>query len=200
MTKRKQVTADAIRVVAYNFWSDTRGARLQAILGDESRIDSIANVICLTPLLHHWWGLAIVGFEPLEKLPNGTRVRIRWLRKTSFTVKDSVPLDTNPNDHLHLPAIEGSFGIRDLRSGHPIPDGSIFDFTAESPAMEVSYELLELQWDLLRMAALCGAAEAANDDSWDPEGEDPVYEAQRELAELELEETGDMGFGTGAHG
>ena len=104
-----------------------------------------------------------MALEPVERLSNGTRVRLRWLRQTSFTVWDRVPLNTNPNDHLHPPNVPGSFNIRDLPSGHPIPDGSVFDLTSDYGEMHVSYDLLQLQWDLLRMAALCGAAEAADD-------------------------------------
>jgi hypothetical protein len=32
-------------------------------------------------------------------------------------------------------------------------------------------EILELQWDLLRITALSGAAEAAQDPSWDPDND-----------------------------
>ena len=50
--------------------------------------------------------------------------------------------------------------------------------------MEVLYEPWKLRWDLLGMAALRGAAEAANDDC-DPERGVSVHEARRELEELE---------------
>lgn len=70
--------------------------------------------------------------------------------------------------------------MRDLTTGHPIIDGSVFDLTSEDPATEASYVLLELQWDLLRLAALSGAAEAADDPQWDPEAEDPVFSMERE--------------------
>ena len=176
--------------VIRTFWGPERNSRLQDLLSDSAKIDSVHNTICLTPLLHHWWGLAYIAFEPLEKLRNGTRVRLRWLRQTSFSVWERVPLNADPYDHLHPPSVAGSFDIRDLRSGHPIPDGSIFDLTSDDPETEVSYDLLELQWDILRMAALCGAAEAADDPKWDPEAQDPVYAAERLLQELRLEEEG----------
>lgn len=172
------------------YWGEARNRRLQDLLSDNAEIYSARNAICLSPLLHHWWGLGYIALEPLEKLPNGTRVRLRWLRRTSFSVWDKVPLDTNPNDYLHPPLVAGSFSIRDLRSGHSILDGSTFDLTSDDPLTEVSYDLLELQWDLLCMAVLCGAAEAADDPSWNPVDEDPVYSAEKLMRELELEEGG----------
>ena len=51
--------------------------------------------------------------------------------------------------------------------------------------MEVPDESWKLRWDLLGMAALRGAAEAANDDDCDPERGDSVYEARGELEEPE---------------
>lgn len=185
------------------FWSQARNSRLQVLLSDDAEIDSARNTICLNPLLHHWWGLGYMALEPLEKLLNGTRVRLRWLHRTSFSVWDKVPLDTDPNNHLHPPSVAGSFGIRDFRSGRPILDGSIFDLTSDDPTTEVSYDLLQLQWDLLRMAVLCGAAEAADDPNWNPEDEDPVYAGEKLMRELELEEGGgsvEYEHGTAAHG
>lgn len=159
-----------------------------ALLSNDGEIDSVRNTICLSPLLHHWWGLGYIAFEPLEKLPNGTRVRFRWLCRTRFSVWDKVPLDTDPNDHLHRPSVHSSFAIRDFHSGHPILDGLVVDLTSDDPMTEVSYDLLQLQWDLLRMTVLCGAAEAADDPNWDPESEDPVCAGEKLMRELELED------------
>lgn len=171
-----------------NFWGQARNSRLQTLLANNTQVDSARNAICLSPLLHHWWGRGYIAFEPLEKLHNGTRVRVRWLRRTGFSVSDRVPLDTDPTDHLHPPSIAGSLDIVDSCSGHPVLDRSVLDFTSDDPGTEVSHDLLQLQWDLLRMAVLCGAFEATDDPYWDPEDEDPVYAAEKLMRELELEE------------
>jgi hypothetical protein len=134
-------------------------------------------MICLEPLLHRWWGRAYFGLEPIERLPNGTRVCLRWLRKAKFSVRDRVRLDTDPRDHASYmyPEERGVIGMRDFHSGHPLVDGSTFDLTSTDKSTEVSFDLLELQWYLLQMAALCGAAEAADDPTWNPE-DDPTID------------------------
>lgn len=185
-------------MVISNFWGEERNSRLQALVSNDAEINSVRNTICLNPLLHHWWGLGYMALEPLEKLANGTRVRVRWLRRTIFTVWDKVPLDTDPNDHLRPPSVAGSLVVRDVRSGHPILDGSVFDLTSNYPTREVSYDLLQLQWDLLRMTVLCGAAEAADDSNWNPEDEDPVYSAEKLLQEMEEERRGSVEYGRGS--
>ena len=94
---------------------------------------------------------------------------MRWLTRANFSVTDKLDLDTDPRGYLSRPSDLGIVGVRDLRSGHPLMDGAVFDLTSDSPATEVSFELLGLQWDLLRVAAMCGAAGAAGDPGWEPE-------------------------------
>jgi hypothetical protein len=187
LTRCKIRFANAIETIIGGFWNSERASRVIDLVSDNSIIDSVSNMICLESQLHRWWSLAYLAFEPLEKLPNGTRVRIRWLPRTGFSVIQGINLDTDPRDHLHKPLEVGVIGMRDLRSGHPLVDGSVVDLTSEDPDTEVSYDLLALQWDILRMAALCGAAEAADDPSWDPDAEDPVYDADRWIQEMDEE-------------
>ncbi|CAK7275585.1 hypothetical protein SEPCBS119000_006752, partial [Sporothrix epigloea] len=52
------------------------------------------------------------------------------------------------------------------KSGLPLETGQIFTIRAEDPEDLPSFELLELQWDLLRIAAMSGPAEA-QDEEWD---------------------------------
>ena len=50
------------------------------------------------------------------------------------------------------------------------------------------FRLVCLRWDVIRMAVLCGGVEAAGDPEWKPEDEDPIYESEKLMLELELEE------------
>ncbi|CAK7273591.1 hypothetical protein SEPCBS119000_005739 [Sporothrix epigloea] len=58
------------------------------------------------------------------------------------------------------------------KSGLPLETGQIFTIRAENPEDLPSFDLLEMQWDLLRIAAMSGAAEA-QDEGWDEDEEDP---------------------------
>lgn len=130
-------------------------------------------MVCLEPLLHNWWGKAYFALEPVEKLPNGTRVCLRWLPRTNLSVHERLPLNSDPRNYMNPPGEPGVVGMRDFVSGHPLLDGATFDLTSEDSELEVSFDMLELQWDLLRMAALCGAADAADDPNWNPGDDDP---------------------------
>ena len=46
----------------------------------------------------------------------------------------------------------------------PIETGQTFVIRAEKPEDLPSFELLELQWNLLRVAAICGAADIRDQD------------------------------------
>ncbi|SPO05246.1 uncharacterized protein DNG_07933 [Cephalotrichum gorgonifer] len=190
VTRRKNRFISAIKTILGTFWSPERASRLRDILSDNAVIDSARNMLCLEPQLHYWWGLGYLALEPLEELPNGSRVRLRWLTQTRFTVREKIDLGTDPRDHLVQPSATGVVGMRDLRTGRPLLDGSIFELTTQDLTTKDSHELLQLQWDLLKTAAMCGAAEAADDPSWDPEAEDPQYVAEQELLELEEEAKG----------
>ena len=59
-------------------WDSVALERLQKLLTKEGNIvDTARNMIALTPTLHHWWRRAYWGFEPVEQLKDGVRIRIR---------------------------------------------------------------------------------------------------------------------------
>jgi hypothetical protein len=75
-------------------------------------------------------------------------------------------------------------GISDFRTHRPILDGQIIDITSEDESARPSIEIWSLQWDLLRMASLCGAVEAVADLTWDPRDDDTMNQYIEELEEL----------------
>lgn len=168
--KRRGLLSDALQSILGMFWTSARGARLQALITDNAHIlDTAKNMICLTPTLHSWWANAYFALEPYEQLPNGVRIRLRWLKKTAFVPWQAMPEPrTDPRDYLNWPGEqEGILGIVDFESGHPLIDGSLFDLVSDDVDTQVSWDLIEIQWDLLRMAALSGAGEVADDPRWD---------------------------------
>jgi hypothetical protein len=42
----------------------------------------------------------MIGFEPIEKIENGIRLRFRWLPKTKLAIKEEVAWDLNPFECL----------------------------------------------------------------------------------------------------
>lgn len=153
------------------YWGAALSDRLGSLrTGNGNIVDSPKNMICLSPLLHYWWGKAYFAFEPYERLPDGIRVRFRWLTKSRFEgVQTLDSLDHDPRTCLHEPDQQGFIEARVAKSDHPILDGTFIDLTADSPEDQASWDLMQLQYDLLRMSALSGPGEAADDPNWEPD-------------------------------
>lgn len=60
----------------------------------------------------------------------------------------------NGNDSNESPVL-----LAHRQSGIPVETGQVFTTTAKDPKALPSYELLELQWNILQLAAMSGAAD-----------------------------------------
>jgi hypothetical protein len=146
-------------------------------------------MVALEPLLHRWWGKALIGFEPIEKIEKGIRVRYRWLPKTTLAMKDKVAFDLSPLDCLQpYSDQDGYIAMSHPKTHRPIVDGTIIDITAQDESAIPSWDIFSLQWDLIRMASLCGAAEASDDD-WESDDDDeaPWAKAAKTTDDLHLD-------------
>ncbi|OBR06228.1 Integral membrane protein [Colletotrichum higginsianum IMI 349063] len=129
------------------------------------------NMISLSCEFHRLWSRAMVALEPVEVARDGTWiiVQVRWMHgskldrrrldKTSREVKQ-VDIDMDVKDILQPLANEHNVPIRiiDLETQRYIKDGHKFKIKSEDPAFLPSEDLLRLQYNLCRMAALTGAA------------------------------------------
>lgn len=172
-------TATGLAVYA-DLWGEQVFSRLEDLLVKEGNIiDTAKNMVALQPLLHRWWSKAIIGFEPIEKMENGIRLRFRWLRKTGLLMKDEVLLHTNPLTRLQpYSDKDGHIGIQHAKTGRPIVDGTVIEIVAQDASAIPNWEIFSLQWDLLRMTTMCGAAEAIDEDDWESEDDDDVQLAK----------------------
>jgi hypothetical protein len=170
-------------------WGDEARERMTHLLiGDGNIIDTASNMVALAPHLHRWWGMASFGLEPIEKIERGIRLRFRWLPRTGLAMGSQIPLDSDPREFLSLSRQVGNTAAHDSGTSRPIKDGHIFDITAKTlPANPddksavaydestvPSWDLFCLQWDLVRMASLCGAAEVVDEGDCDEDDDDGV--------------------------
>lgn len=148
-------------------WSDAIYDRIKRLLlGDNNIIDTAPNMVALSPLLHRWWGMALFGLEPVEKIEKGIRLRFRWLKRTGLRMREPTQLDADPLQVFLPPPVldaDGIVAVHRTETGRPIVDGEIVDITAEDESAVPNWDLFSLQWDLIRMASLCGAAEDDKD-------------------------------------
>lgn len=87
-----------------------------------------------------------------------------WLRATPLKPKDIVRGDQDILVQAGLTDQKWGANLAHRKSGVPIQTGQTFIIRADDPEDLPSFELLELQWNLLRIAAICGAAEATDED------------------------------------
>lgn len=152
-------------------WGEERCLQVESLLfGDgNSIVDTAQNMVALSPLLHRWWEEGAIAFEPLCRLRRGVRLGFRWLRNPPAGMDTRISLDTDPRRDVSGAHDGGSANLRHLDSGRLILDGEIIDIVSEDPTAIPSFEVFQLQWDLLRMARLSGAAQAEKDGTWDPD-------------------------------
>ncbi|KAK7426425.1 hypothetical protein QQZ08_007020 [Neonectria magnoliae] len=150
---------------------------LRLLMDNENIIDTAQNMVALSPYMHKLWRTAKFGLEPISKIEKGIRVRFRWLHRTGLTMKNQVQLDLDPRMVLQtgsnsIPAAQNSKTFR------PILDGEMIDITAKdkpsdpddnsAPTYDEStvpnWDVFFLQWDLARIASLCGAGEEVDED------------------------------------
>ncbi|CAK7269539.1 hypothetical protein SEPCBS119000_003619 [Sporothrix epigloea] len=159
-------------------------ARLASLWGDEkadawSRVssspivtESPQNLLCLTRQHVSYWQKCRLALRPIRTLdPCTIKVQLHWLRRAGTTP------DAPSTESLHdLSLLCGggkdgndidfhSWGEQPLahrKSGLPLRTGQIFTIRAQDPEDLPSYDLLDMRWNLQRIAVMSGAI--------DPEG------------------------------
>ncbi|TQN67011.1 hypothetical protein CSHISOI_08442, partial [Colletotrichum shisoi] len=142
---------------------------------DYEGYDRPRNMISLNCAFHTFWGKAMVALEPIETGKDGTWiiVQVRWMHNSKLGSRfdkerqtaQHVDINLDVKDILEPLSNEHNVPIRiiNLESQRYIKDGHRFKITSEDPELLPSEDLLRLQYNLCRMAALVGAAEPDDD-------------------------------------
>ena len=139
------------------FWPPERiNSWREAIL--PSGPDSCINMICLSPNLHRLWNLAKFAMKPVDA-PNKRTVRVQffWLHSLrGIRLENPLDLLTRPN----LTPTQTPCEARTDGSGI-LASGDIIELTTDDPETKPlpSLALMEMQWVLMRLAAMCAAGE-----------------------------------------
>lgn len=177
--RHPQRTKTSLYTTLYGLWGDDRRARLEPLLvGQNNIVDTASNMIALDPRLHRLWAKGIIAFQPIALMENGVRLRFRWMGRISPHTWENMDAAAfvafDPREVLTRPQGEGSLVVRNAETGRPILDGEIIEVTSQDKSVIPNFEILQFQWDLLRMACLSGAAEAVDKGlPWDPKFDDP---------------------------
>lgn len=146
-----------------------------------SSSDQSWNMLSLSPLLHVWWARPYFGLEYLGRLPPDSddlvsvELRFRWLLRDKFIRPETAILLDKERDYHNclLSRIWSSpdnhtIAARFITSGRQVLTGHTF--FVRIPAQHVSKFIaaIKVQWALTQVAAMCGFAEAEDDDN-DPD-------------------------------
>ncbi|KAL2173476.1 uncharacterized protein P884DRAFT_264956 [Thermothelomyces heterothallicus CBS 202.75] len=155
-----------INMILTQFWGPEKSMAWRRIFEDAGISNSPKNGISMSHQIHFWFDNAKFALKPLRQTPEGIVVQWHWLKES--ILKPLVHI--RPNDDILLQAgvTDQNWGkglIAHRESGVRIQTGQTFLLRRHEEMP--SWELLELHWDLLRVAAICGAADVTDDYYYD---------------------------------
>ena len=143
------------------FWGSDKSMAWRRVFEDAGITQTAKNGISMSHQIHFWFDNARFALKPLRETPEGIVVQWHWLKRSILKPLTYI----RPNEDILLQA-----GVMDLNwgdnlahreSGVRIQTGQTFLFRRHEEMP--SWELLEMQWNLLRVAAICGAADVSDD-------------------------------------
>ena len=149
-----------------HFWGEEKAETWHTLYENSEISQSLSNYLSLNHQLHFWFEKARFALKPLSQTDTAITVQFHWLRQTTLQPWNQVDYSGEALldlANLRTPATWG-FGLAHRASGVPIQTGQTFVIWAENPEDLPSFDLLELQWNLLRAAAICGAADVSDDE------------------------------------
>ncbi|KAK0753547.1 hypothetical protein B0T18DRAFT_397135 [Schizothecium vesticola] len=167
--------------------------------------DMAWNMVCLNRQLHDWWGRAQIGFRPLGIVDGDNteekkvQVQLYWMPTNLRSSRTAVPYEAKvlPRDVDKLKdrlnevrtrpqaAAETGGWYAVCRTalgdpswpGHPVMTGDIFEWSVKTADAGKMKKAFELQWALIRIAAIAGGAGPATWDEEDDEDHGSAVEA-----------------------
>ncbi|KAJ5160416.1 uncharacterized protein N7482_007420 [Penicillium canariense] len=153
------------------FWGVDEVRRWKTqILGAGETFDTekVQNMMALACHVDIYWDQPICAFRPIRVNGDNTRMDIafHWLPLPDKKTRriDKVPIDEHPYPGMYertgfTDSPGENISVFDMKTRVVIPSGHIFTITTDDPVQKPlpSFQLLELQWILTRIAAMQGA-------------------------------------------
>ncbi|KAL7933208.1 hypothetical protein V8C35DRAFT_327955 [Trichoderma chlorosporum] len=134
------------------FWGRETATRICALIRYEDILESPQNMMCLNRQLAWWFNNGKIAFKPVRVAETRSlAIEFHWLKRGNMVPADIIT--QSPNSFWAVAS--APIGGRDSRC---LVSGKSYSFYKTCGGIEPpSFELLQLSWDLLRAAAICGA-------------------------------------------
>lgn len=151
------VLSDLLKI----WWGKEKAGRWSALFQDQGVTESAQNLVCLNHQLHWWFHNAKFALKPPRKTEDGgVVVQFHWLKANGLKPHRPLRGGLSFSDILSEAGLSDNDAWGDKlahrKSGLPLQTGQTFVLGAKYPEQAPSFELLQLSWDLLRVAAICG--------------------------------------------
>ncbi len=187
-TTRQSKNFYHLNALLQSFWGMDKALAWRALYENPAITQSLANYLFLGHQLHFWFDNTRFALKPLFQTQSTITVQFHWLRRTWLLPETEIEVS---GDRLvdflssRIPPETWGSCLAHRASGVPIRTGQTFVIRAEHPEDLPSFDLLELQWNLLRVAAICGVANDPDDDEMGYDGNEkpPFLVASEEGAQ-----------------
>ncbi|KAF4461919.1 hypothetical protein FALBO_11283 [Fusarium albosuccineum] len=161
--KSSNFRASYMKTMLAQWWGQDQANRWADLI--RSKGETAQNRLSLNHQIRWWWDRAKFAFKPLRQVGNTIVIQFHWLKQSELKPDSSIN-----SGFMEETGLAGESGARWGKgfvlheSGHSVKTGQIFTITAKNQDDLPSFDLLQLQWDLHRVAAMCGAANVTDED------------------------------------
>lgn len=180
------------------FWEKTRVDKWKTeVFGIEHNQqtprDGCHNMISLERVAHALWSSGRFALRPMENSDSTLKIQFHWQKSSSNGVTElDLLTQPEPSRGLYggkdysLPMLTGTFGGNGEPEYRAITSGDVFTITTPDPRNLPlpSWSLLELQWNLQRIAGMSGAGEPKEYNDHNPDSMAPCVTAMSRTADI----------------
>ncbi|KAJ5885225.1 hypothetical protein N7495_009735 [Penicillium taxi] len=173
------------------FWNPETIRRWEGDILEPSGTEQCCNLLALSSDVHRYWGATLFALKPLDLSQDGTIIRLQfyWI-KIQKNPQAKTTLSSRPSLAINGDSPGPGLCIYSGNLGRPLMSRDVITMTtADADAYPLpSIAILELQWKLHRMAALCAGAGDESDDNDDSDDGNNSDDDDEDLYPVELEQ------------
>ncbi|CAK7218907.1 hypothetical protein SCUCBS95973_003642 [Sporothrix curviconia] len=158
--------------ILFGFWGEETREKWGALFKDRAVTESPQNELSLGKHMHCMWDKVYFALKPVSATDREVTVQFHWIKRDNCRALTAKDVLANPNTFMKEICSGDARGwgipqVAHRQSGARILTGQLFTIRADKPEHLPSMELLQLQWDLMKVASMTGAADMYDDYDYD---------------------------------